>query len=277
MTTADTVPAPVIQAPVQAPIQAPTHATDGLRRLRSWITAQGLQSADPGQAIRDEFQRTALSATVRRLFFFGVESSLTRYSARELLQFQLIISGDFSVYFARITWSRAVVEDDGAVLQALADSGPTCPPPPMAWKAKSCMSGACSSAVVIPVDSPSSGCGRFRNHCPGSARPWYWRCCCSGLTAQTVSGNGCSVARMRSPVLRPTSCYRHWWRSAPNIRRRRWRHSLVGMLIARWRQQQHGILNTASPEPPSNSVAASAPLARAWIGPASSPASLHVT
>ena len=113
MTTADTAPA----------AQAPVSATDGLRRLRSWITAQGLHSTDPGQAIRDEFQRTALSATVRRLFFFGVESSLTRYSARELLQFQLIISGDFSVYFARITWSRAVVEDDGAVLQALADSG----------------------------------------------------------------------------------------------------------------------------------------------------------
>lgn len=115
MTTAETTPA--------KPAEASSQATDGLRRLRTWITTQGLQSADPGQAIRDEFQRTALSATVRRLYFFGVESSLNRYSARDLLQFQLIISGDFSVYFARITWSRAVVEDDGPVLQALADSG----------------------------------------------------------------------------------------------------------------------------------------------------------
>ena len=126
MTTAETgtaTPTPATLASVHVPAQAPVQASDGLRRLRSWITAQGLQSIDPGQAIRDEFQRTALSATVRRLFFFGVESSLTRYSARELLQFQLIISGDFSVYFARITWSRAVVEDDGPVLQALADSG----------------------------------------------------------------------------------------------------------------------------------------------------------
>ena len=111
MTTAETAAA------------TPEQTSDGLRRLRTWITAQGLQSSDPGQAIRDEFQRTALSATVRRLYFFGVESSLSRYSARDLLQFQLIISGDFAAYFARITWSRAVVEDDGPVLQALADSG----------------------------------------------------------------------------------------------------------------------------------------------------------
>ncbi len=117
MSSADTATAPAAAA------AAANQASDGLRRLRTWITAQGLHSTDPGQAIRDEFQRTALSATVRRMFFFGVESSLTRYSARELLQFQLIISGDFATYFARITWSRAVVEDDGAVLQALADSG----------------------------------------------------------------------------------------------------------------------------------------------------------
>jgi hypothetical protein len=110
--------------PATAPAPAGAHvASEGLRRLRTWINAQGLNSQDPGQAIRDEFQRTALSATVRRMFFFGVESSLARYSARELLQFQLIISGEFAIYFARITWSRAVVEDDGPVLQALADSG----------------------------------------------------------------------------------------------------------------------------------------------------------
>lgn len=114
MTTAEVTPGTPVTAPA---------TSEGLRRLRTWILDQGTKSPDPGQAIRDEFQRTALSATVRRLFFFGVESSLSRYSARELLQFQLILSGDASVYLARITWSRAVVEDDGPVLQALADSG----------------------------------------------------------------------------------------------------------------------------------------------------------
>jgi len=120
MTSAESTPT---QATPQATPQTTPQTTEGFRRLRTWITTQGLQSADPGQAIRDEFQRTALSATVRRLYFFGVESSLARYGARDLLQFQLIISGDFAAYFARITWSRAVVEDDGPVLQALADSG----------------------------------------------------------------------------------------------------------------------------------------------------------
>ena len=95
---------------------------DRLRALRAWIMEQSADS-DPGQRIRDEFQRSALSAALRRLVGFGVEPSLNRYNSRELLQFQLMVAGKFSAYLARITWTRALVEDDDAVLQALASSG----------------------------------------------------------------------------------------------------------------------------------------------------------
>ena len=105
------------------PATAANHVSDGLRQLRQWISGLSDQDPDPARRIRDEFLRSALSATLRRLVYFGIEPSLNRYTARELLQFQLMVAGDFSRYFARITWTRALVEDDGPVMQALADSG----------------------------------------------------------------------------------------------------------------------------------------------------------
>jgi hypothetical protein len=100
----------------------PPSVDDRLRTLRAWIMQQSAHS-DPGQRIRDEFQRSALSAALRRLVGFGVEPALNRYNARELLQFQLMVAGKFSAYLARITWTRALVDGDDDVLRALATSG----------------------------------------------------------------------------------------------------------------------------------------------------------
>ncbi len=116
MSSADSAPAP-LPSPT-----TPRGPSENQRRLRRWIVDQGATAADPGQRIRDEFQRSALSATLRRLIFFGLEGSLNRYTAGELLQFQLMVAGDFADYLAKVTWTRAVVEDDRPVLQALADS-----------------------------------------------------------------------------------------------------------------------------------------------------------
>ena len=91
---------------------------DRQRRLRAWAEAH----AGTGNPIRDEFARSALSAVLRRLVMFGVEDVLKRYGTRELLVFQSMCSGDFALLLARITCTRAMVEDDRDVLAAMADA-----------------------------------------------------------------------------------------------------------------------------------------------------------
>ena len=91
---------------------------DRQRQLRAWAEAH----AGTGNPIRDEFARSALSAVLRRLVLFGVEDVLKRYGARELLMFQSMCSGDFALLLARITCTRAMVEDDREVLAAMADA-----------------------------------------------------------------------------------------------------------------------------------------------------------
>jgi hypothetical protein len=91
---------------------------DRQRQLRAWAEA----NAGTGNPIRDEFARSALSAVLRRLVLFGVEDVLKRYSARELLVFQSMCGGDFAILMARITCTRAMVEDDRDVLKAMADA-----------------------------------------------------------------------------------------------------------------------------------------------------------
>lgn len=92
---------------------------DSQRRLRAWAETHASQ----GNLIRDEFARSALSAVLRRLALFGVEDALNRYSARELLVFQTMCSGDFALILARITCTRAMVEDDREVLNAMSEAG----------------------------------------------------------------------------------------------------------------------------------------------------------
>jgi hypothetical protein len=98
-----------------------------LDALRVWI----LKHCDYGHPIRNEVARAAMSATIRRTVLFGIESGLRQYSARELLQLQLMIQGEVAENMARIAFLHAVTEADVEVIQAYDQCG--CFPDLLTW------------------------------------------------------------------------------------------------------------------------------------------------
>ena len=94
----------------------------GHARLRDWV----LKECPVGDKVREEFVLSCLSAILHRTVNFGIEDGLDVYSCRELLQFQVMASAGLAAMLAKVTATRAIIEDDHKVLAALADSG-LCP------------------------------------------------------------------------------------------------------------------------------------------------------
>lgn len=93
--------------------------TTALEALRRWILDEG----GFGHPVRTEAARLALSAVIRRLSLYGMESAFSGYSARELLQLAVMVDGDASARFARVALSRAYIVGEEAVVEACRAAG----------------------------------------------------------------------------------------------------------------------------------------------------------
>lgn len=96
-------------------MSSPAPAVDPFIELRQWIT----ENAGLGDPVRDEAYRCALSALVHRWIKWGFDEALNTLSARDCLNCCLLCGTEFAEMFLRLSFTRAIIEDDRVVLQRL--------------------------------------------------------------------------------------------------------------------------------------------------------------
>ena len=90
-------------------------APDPFLALLPWIT----EHAGTGDPVRDEAYRCGLSAIVHRVLKFGCEASLNLLTARDCLNCCLLCGSHIAEFFLRLAFTRALIEDDQAIVGRL--------------------------------------------------------------------------------------------------------------------------------------------------------------
>lgn len=96
-------------------MSSPAPAVDPFIELRAWITA----NAGLGDQVRDEAYRCALSSLVHRWLKWGFDDALNALTAKDCLNCCLLCGSEFAEMFLRLSFTRAIIEDDRVVLQRL--------------------------------------------------------------------------------------------------------------------------------------------------------------
>ncbi len=89
-----------------------------LNHLRRWA----FKETGFGHPVRTEAGRVALSALLRRFHTFGLETSIESMSAEDLVQAVALTGGAFSTQLARVTLSRAFVENNERLIAAYGEA-----------------------------------------------------------------------------------------------------------------------------------------------------------
>ena len=97
-----------------------TTATDPATAAFAAFRRKLVESFGTGSPVRDEGYLQALSATVFRLDRYGIEETCAHYSARDLANMSLVVTGNVVSYLLRTAYTRALVDDDGELLDQLA-------------------------------------------------------------------------------------------------------------------------------------------------------------
>ena len=101
-----------------APDAPPFDANALVQELRQWV----LSECSLGDSVRDDAYRCALSAIVHRVMKWGFEPTLNVLTARDCMNCILMAGGEGCEMFMRLAFTRALIEDDRAVVQRLLDS-----------------------------------------------------------------------------------------------------------------------------------------------------------
>lgn len=88
------------------------------KKLRLWASAHCLS----GHPVRDAVYQMALSAVSHRLLKYGPDAWFNHCTARDLMNMLIYVNGHCAEYLIRTAFFRAIIEDEKAIYEHLANT-----------------------------------------------------------------------------------------------------------------------------------------------------------